>query len=366
MDEESLTFDSRTDAPLVERLRTRFLDTRRRRVALLLAVVGAALVTAVAVGALPGAGDDRAPVDRVPAGANAVVVADASAAERTTTRTLVEGITTRLHESDRYAGPTGYRPLLRRANSETSAPLEAVETTVGYGRIPENGTAPYGAIIVVADWDAPTAVGAVERAVNRSPLRNASFVQKEVATGTVYRPSTNLSLRIGVLDDGYAVGTPTAVRHALAVDRGDRAALGGPLRSAYDSTRDGAIRYAAAVPNGSLSTGADRYGIDAIPEPEHVSGATVAANGTVEVTARIHASTADDAHDLEDLIRARDILLKTTDPEVDAALDNLTVDRTDTRVTVTYAAPADTAGAHAVGVVDRGAVRTIARLARSS
>lgn len=280
-------------------------------------------------------------------------------------RTLVTGIATRLNASGRYAGPTGYRPLLRRADAETAAPIGGVEAAVGYGRYRANGSPPYLALIVVADWDTSTAVAAVEQGVNRSPRRNASFVRDAAAAGTVYRPTTNLSLRIGVLERGYVIGTPSAVRHALAVDRGDRGALGGELRGAYDDTANGALRYAARVPNGSLPD-TDGLGEDAIPVPERVSGATVTANGTVEVTARIHASTADDASLFADLARARGAYVESSDPDVNAALDNLTVERTGTRVTVTYAVPADTASDHAVGVVDRAAVRRLARIARRS
>lgn len=368
MEEAPPTFDERTDASLVDRLRKRVLHSRRRRAAAVLVIVGTVVVAAVATGAIPGPTAERAPIDRVPAGADAVVVADASAAERPTTRTFAEGVATRLNASGRYAGPTRYRPLLTQVDDRTVAPLDAVDAVIGYGRFPANGSIRYAAVIVVAEWEPRTAVAAVEQGVNRSAFRNTSFVRDEIATGTVYRPTTDLPLRLGVLDGAYVVGFPTAVRDAVAVDRGKRPALSGPLRAAYRGTDDGAIRFAARVPNGTLAARANRAGLGELPSVGRVSGHTATANGTVRATIRLHATTADDAAELDDLVESGIVLgrTQTADPDVRAALGNLTVERRDARVAVTYEAPAGAASGHAVGVVDRAVVRRIDRLARGA
>ncbi|WP_436909790.1 hypothetical protein [Halosimplex marinum] len=344
-------------------------------------------VAAAQMGALDGVTDSRdsALLESVPDGVDSVAVFDASVIESDTAERLYAtgynatvGSTNQSTPADNETMdgmetapspvemvPANLTGAFDEVENETGLDPRAAEQVITFSQRQENFTSPpYQGAIVEADWAKSDVVDAVEENTNRS-YRNTT-----VDGVTVYKPEPREEENVttfgppepdqwvAVLGDGeYAFGTEQAVNDTVQVEVGDADPVDGDLRRAFDSTRDGYLRYAQTSQNVNVTrinqTMGQSTGLNVTAYAEayndlHITSGTyyIADDGeTLGTESRIMTNSTDTARDVKDLaqgfisIQAGAIQNETLESELRAT----EVTRDDTTVTVSRQTDIETA-----------------------
>ncbi|MFC7194817.1 hypothetical protein ACFQL4_09425 [Halosimplex aquaticum] len=270
------------------------------KVAVAVAFLAIGGVAAAQMGVLNGVvgQDDTAAIDQVPDGVDSVATLDASvleddvsarlyataynatvgatvggSASETTETTPTTETATPSEDEDETDGfdeeprtatspaemiPANLSAALDKTENETGLDPRAAEEVAFFNKQRENYTQPrYAGAIVHADWTESAVVAAA------SNSSDTEYVNTTIDGVTVYKPVQNQTEEdevsfgppepeewIAVLDDGqYAFGTQQAVNDTIEVYAGDANPVDGDLRTAYDETRNGYIRYAQRSQN---------------------------------------------------------------------------------------------------------------------
>jgi len=271
--------------------RTDAEDSSSTRRALATVAVVALLLTGAAWGAisLADTGTDS-PADRVPAGVDYVGHADTDALRADPA--LAEASLASLRFQSRvsfYAGPAFERSF---AFDEGAALDPAAASSVTYfGR--SNGSA-YRARLVETDWRPADVAAAVEArhgaALSRGEYRGAPLYAGD-------------GLAVAALDERrVAVGTPTAVRDAVDVARGERAAVSGPLGEAF-AREAGYVRFAYRFEPATVPRYVP-FVSDAVRDVERVSGSYALERSRLAVRTNVTTEDAAAARAVEGILRA--------------------------------------------------------------
>jgi hypothetical protein len=114
----------------------------------------------------------------------------------------------------------------------------AFATHAGDGLVGE-----YRGTVVDAAWSPDDVVAA------HGAAHGVAYAAEGHRGRTVHVPDGESAPHVGVVAEGtYAVGSRAAVEDVLAVDAGDRSAVGDPVRRAFRGTRDAPVRYAGETP----------------------------------------------------------------------------------------------------------------------
>lgn len=181
---------------------------------------------------LPFGGGQTAPMDAVPRNVDYVGHVDYQQYRqqpqgvRTTTRAALSFQSRVVF----YDGPEFLDSLA--FSDGTRLDRQALQSVTYFGR--ENGS--YGARVLRAGWNETDVVAAVES------RRNVTLSKGSHAGRTLYLAG-NGSVAVAVLPEGYAVGSPAAVRDAVEVSTGDAEAVSGRLRKAFER-ETGYVRFA--------------------------------------------------------------------------------------------------------------------------
>jgi len=308
------------------------------------AVVAVGGVAAAQMGALDGITDSRdsALLEPVPDGVDSVAVLDADVVESDTAERLyatgynatVGSVNaTESGEANGTDGevPTATSPAemvpanltgaLDEVENESGLDPRAAEQVIFFSQRQQNFTSPpYQAAIVEADWEKADVVAAVEDNTNRT-YRNTT-----VDGVVVYKPEARDEENVtsfgppepdqwvAVLDDNeYVFGTEQAVNDTVQVEVGDADPVDGDLRSAFDNTRDGYLRYAQSSQNVNVtrinetmgqSTGLNVTAYAQAYNDLHITSGTyyIADDGeTLGLESRILTNSTDTARDVKDL-----------------------------------------------------------------
>lgn len=232
----------------------------------------ALLVTAAGCGGL--LGDDGGPsegarLDSVPEKADAIFYMDVegtleSDAHRTLANTVFEEFA---NVSESYDGPANVDEAQEDAENESGVNAGDIQEVTGFSASTESGE--YSGAIVESSLSESEFVSA------QAENQEYNFTEGEYNGHTFYSPSSEPDVGnesfIGVLEDGvYVTGTEQAVRDVIDTVEGEIDPISGEVRSAYEDTREGLVRFASAVPQ------------DEIP--------TDAANGSVPINTQVFAS----------------------------------------------------------------------------
>lgn len=322
-------------------------------------VVGLAVVGGVAVFALEGPASGAA-VEQVPGEANMLVRVDMAVANDTASQRLVRsGLNSSLEEltsrdSDSVlSAAVGNRTVDRdnvsavggEVDERTDLDPRAVSEVVVFGKLSRSMSytdAEYGGVIVHADWD---------RAAVLETARNGTTTYERTSYNgqTVLKPVSGNASEVqwvGVLDSGqYVLGSEAAVKDTIDVAAGDAAGFGGKLRTAYEDTRPGLVRFAFAVPDESVPSGeTGSVDTESFQDVDTVAGSyyTTATGAGVEV--RLVAAGPQSARDVEDVTNGlRAIASGTVENETtEAALRQVSIERSGSTVTVSYEQSVDT------------------------
>jgi len=330
------------------------VDARTAAVAgvvVLAAVVGVAIVLSD--------GDGTRPVETVPA-ADAVAVVEGDLVTHPTTHRLVNATLARAGAEPRYDR------LLATVEDELGLRPERVEWVAAFARYPNETRLGadvgrgYGGAVVRADWQERTLVSSVEDSdIELDERRYQGRVVYELD-----RPGP-FDVYVAVLEaNTYAISPrERAVEDAIDASRDTDAGLSAGLRSALSDRRDSAaVRVAARVPQAQVD---QIDGSDRVPDVDRFALEYNLHNEThLGVRATLYAADETAAEDLANLVSAVQVLAgsQIDNETVAAALREVSVDRSDTTVTLSYRDDADGVVTLADGVADVVAERSPVRL----
>lgn len=318
----------------------------RSGLALLLVVVGVVLV--VSVGAIAAgtyflvtSGND-VDLDLVPEGSDTVsyVNVDQATSDQAI-REVVDAYLELRAQSEFYSGPATMEQSLARFERETGLDPDALHHATSFSKYDEatgEGAGEYSATIVRSDWSEADVVRAVEQD------SSVTLQETEYSGVTVYSPEgapAGSSAWLAALGDGtYVFGTEQAVRDTIAVQQGDLEAFSGDLRSAFEGTDSGYIRFAARVPQEQIPDQTVGQSVDAgqYRAVEIVSGRYYTSGNTLGVQTTLHTASESDAMDVMDVTDGGISLLTglAENETVQSTLRDVEVTREGTDVTVTY------------------------------
>ncbi|MFD1512340.1 hypothetical protein [Halomarina rubra] len=325
-----------------------------------LALVGLLVVTGVGAGAVAtGAvdvdgvlGQETDLADTVPDDATMVMRFDSGVVEDDTTKQMVNAaLETQAESSPNYDGPESYTELIEDAEEESAdsdLSLDGFHEAVVFGDTASTGFGgeQYVGVLVRADWTP-------EEVVNASESEFTTYEETTVKGYTVYEPNETSqfgsSEQIGVVEDGvYVIGTPDVVRDTLAVAAGDESSFDGELREQYDSTQDGYFQFAMEVPQQQIPDSAYEnsgapINTNVFADVRYVSGAYYTDGDTVGMAVGMATDAESDAEDIQEVTDGGISLLKGTVENETAkeTLDDVTIERDGTRVTLTFEQTAD-------------------------
>jgi len=322
-----------------------------------------------------GSGTDT--LDVVPAGATSTTYADvAGLLEDGTVEGVLNELLSVAEENGEEEAPANKQEMLDQFQDETGLDPQQMEEMVGFGKPPETGdgetvapgaaeaAAQYSGTWFTAGWSEDDLVAAVQEGSDEITLESDTYNGY-----TIYEPSSTggetpseggmeaPTAWLGVIGDGeYVTGTEEAVSDALDVDAGDMDSVGNDLRDAYSGVRGGLVKTATTVPENlpedSLpdgTVGEEDVEIDPARLQELQGGALVLYTDDDEMglSASMTAETEEAAQHVVDIIDALIISMEkaleetgqTATPPEDlvAALEDISVDRNGTSVSVSYA-----------------------------
>lgn len=315
-----------------------------RRTPATVLVVAVLLVTAGCSGVIPGDGSqgEAGPaLDSVPANATAVTYVDVDGLLTSEAHTSIANtyLSIVANQSEEYTGPETAAEAIDMAENESGLDPTSIDAVTAFS----SGTAAgdYSGAIVAGSFSTDTFVDAQAESqpYNYSETTYAGHTLYEPVNPPMYSEVTY----IGVLDDGSVVtGTETAVKDALDVDAGNGDAVSGDVRSAFENSRDGFVRFGATVPQDQLPTEAANRSVpfDATvySSVEAVWGAHYVSGDTVGVTVTMDATSTEAGTDIRDVTDGAVSLASgyVNNETFKDHLRAITVERDGTAVTVTY------------------------------
>lgn len=176
-------------------------------------------------------------LDAVPDGATTVVYADVAGfvSDEDVEASINEQLSA--VSSSVPGSPETVSDALDEIESATGLDPRELNDVVLFGSLSDGGS---GGAIVWSDWS--------ERALTDAAAERGSELESDsYGDATVYHFQAGDS-SIGVLGDGtYAIGTEAAVENAIDVASGDADPVRGTVRSAYEQSRSGYIRFGFEV-----------------------------------------------------------------------------------------------------------------------
>ncbi|WP_164471514.1 hypothetical protein [Halosimplex salinum] len=364
-------------------LPTGVLSSTAAKAVVVVAFVAVGGVAAAQIGVIDGmmSSEDAEALDQVPDGVDSVAAIDGSILEEdvserlyataynATVRQELEAEESEENETEmRRSSPAEMVPAnltaaLDEAENESGLDPRAVDEVVVFSQERNFSQQDYAGAVVHADWNESAVVAAA------SNSSDSEYENTTVEGVTVYKPVENETEEdemtfgapdpeewIAVLDDGqYAFGTDEAVNDTIQVEVGNADPVDGDLRTAFEETRDGYVRYAQRSQNVNVTrinqTMGQRTGLNVTAYAQayndlHVTaGSYYLTEDSLGFESRTLTNSTDTARDVEDLtqgfisIQAGAIQNETIENELRSA----EVTRDGTTVTVTRETSVETA-----------------------
>jgi hypothetical protein len=266
----------------------------------------ALLVTAAGCGGLlgdDGSSSEGARLDSVPDRADAVFYMDVegileSDAHRGLANTVFEEFA---NTSDSYEGPGNVDEAQEEAENTSGVDAGDIQEVTGFSASTESGE--YSGAIVESSLSESEFVTA------QAENQEYNFSEDEYNGHTFYSPSSEPDsgneTYIGVLEDGvYVTGTEEAVRDVIDTVDGEMDPISGEVRTAYEETRDGLVRFASSVPQDEIPTDAANGSVpidtQVFASVSLVSGSHYVADETVGLNLNLDTDSESSAADVRD------------------------------------------------------------------
>ncbi|MFB6203446.1 MAG: hypothetical protein ABEK01_03050 [Candidatus Nanohaloarchaea archaeon] len=309
-------------------------------IAALLFVIGTSTAVIVTQTSLLSSGTPA--VSQVPSGVDYVAQVDMSVLQDKETKKLVN---TALETAPSYqTSANSLQDALDKIENKSGIDPRDTEEVVAYGKIPDQtGSTSYFGLIAHADWSLDTLVESIRKETPQN-LSERTYKGKTVYVAkseSVVQGQSGQSLWIAEIGTGeYAVGTEKAVKDAIDVSVGDSEPLSGELKAAYESTRDGYVRFASRIPESQVPSGSMGMGPDlsAFKNISYVSGAYYTDSNKVGINLNMETGGTESAKDVKDAIKGGISLLSTlaSNEKAQETLDKVKVSRDGKQVTITY------------------------------
>ncbi|WP_232701834.1 hypothetical protein [Halobacterium wangiae] len=314
----------------------------RGRQALLAVALAAMLVTAGCTGILDSGGDGAgsgAQLDSVPNDAEFVGYVDASGmvgddSLRSLANTALE---TQAETSPYYEGPESVSEMLDEAEAESGLSPEKFNDVTFFGTSGDQvaTNAEQAGMIVTTEFSAEELVSSMED-------EGTELTEETYGDTTVYTYGYENQNALAVLGDGtFALGDVAAVESVVDVRAGDADALAGDLRSAYENTDDGYVRFAMNVPQEDIPSEELGEGspIDtsAFNTVRFVSGSFSTSGDSVTANVNMVSESSDDASRTADLVDgALSLYSGVGNEEIRTTLEKISVSQNGDTTTVSF------------------------------
>lgn len=321
---------------------TRRFSIGGRRALVAVALV-AMLATAGCTGVLNSGGDGAsggggAKLDSVPASAEMVGYVNVDAAmSDDAVRSLANTYIETFMAGDYYEGPSDVSGWMERVENQTGLDPAKVDGVTFFGESTDTSptAASQAGMVVVTEFTEDELVSSMEDA-------GTELSKETYQDTTLYTYGYEGGNALAVLGDGtFAVGDTASVESIVDVRAGNADAVGDTLRSAYEDTRDGIVRFAADVPQSQLP--AEQIGTgspvntSAFNTVETVSGTFYTSGDTVGMETTLTSESEADASRITDVVDGGISLYKGMGNEqIRDALEQVSVAQDGSSVTVTY------------------------------
>jgi len=248
-----------------------------------------------------------------------------------------------MSSSEYYEGPESYEEALQEFNDETDLDVENLSTMTAFAEYTENdygGTdaSEFSAALLEADWTEDELIEALEEAGD-------DYGDSEHEGKPLYEPESEYNdTYLGILSEGhYVMGTKDAVEAAIEVEVGEKDAVSGELKAAFEGTQSAPVRWASIYPESSVpenppAMGEAELNTDVLAEVDHVTGAVFKDGETRGIDVNLEATTEDAAKDVADLVDGSLSLARgsTQSETLEDAMRDVTVERDGTTVTISF------------------------------
>ena len=266
-------------------------------VAVGLAVVGAGAVV------LSGPANATA-VDQVPDGVDTVVRVDMAITNDTVTQELARA---GLNSTGPMGGPDNLDAVGTEVDSRTDLDPQAISEVVIFGKVNQSAAESeeeYVGVVVHADWETEEFLESAEN--DTESVAPTEYERTTYNGQTVLEPVGENAADdewVGVLGDGqFVLGTEAAVTDSIDVATGDAERFDGKLRSAYEETAPGLVKFAVTVPENSIPA-EQTGGIDtgSYQSVETIAGSYYTTQTGAGVEVRLGATGTEGAKDVADV-----------------------------------------------------------------
>lgn len=314
----------------------------RGRQAVLAVALSALLVTAGCSGFLDSGGDggaDGAQLDSVPNDAEFVGYVDASGmvgddSLRSLANTAFE---TRAETSPYYEGPESVSEMLETMEEESGLSPEKFNDVTFFGtsgdRVATN--AEQAGMIVTSEFSEDEIVSSMEE-------EGTDLTEESYQDTTVYSYGYDNQNAVAALGDGnFALGDTAAVKKVLDVRADETDALAGDLRSTYENTDDGYVRFAIDVPQEEVPTeelgSGSPLDTSAFNTVQFISGSLSTSGDSVTANVNMVSESSDDASRTADLVDgALSIYSGVGNEEIRSTMEKLSVSQDGDTVTISF------------------------------
>ena len=206
--------------------------------------------------------DNAGTVESVPAGVDGVVHFDSGVVDDQATVTLMNGLLERSEENRTY------EEILTETESDSDLSREEFNSATMFMKLEEFEQEEYAGVIIDTEWSWEEL-----REAGDNEVEDVEDVEEDTYNGvTVYKSSDEMGEDAWVADFGdgtFAFGVPEAVKDVIDTREGESNSLGGDLRTAYDSAKDGYMKSAFLVPEEQVDKAGEQAGVDAnlVPTP---------------------------------------------------------------------------------------------------
>lgn len=322
---------------------TRNPSLPRRQVVLALAL--AALVATAGCSSFLNSGDggssgQAAQLDSVPNDADVVayVDVDGMTADETLRSIANTALQAQAEQSEYSSGPSSVTEMLSQFENESGLSPTKFDDVTFFGQTPEAGSSnsENAGMIVTSEFTEDELVNALsegETDLSEQPYKGT----------TLYTYGPDGQNAFAMLGDGtFAMGDTDAVKSVLDVRAGDTQALQGDLRTAFENTDSGYLRFAVNVPQDQIP--ADRMNSEApintsaFSSVEYVSGSLSTAGEVVNVKVNLVSASPDTAARTYDVLNgAISIYRGSGSEQIRKALEQVSVEQNGDTVTVSFA-----------------------------
>lgn len=311
----------------------------------MLALALAALVATAGCSSFLNSGDgassgQAAQLDRVPNDAEMVMYVDVDgmAGDQTLRSIANTALEAQAEQSEYSTGPTSVSEMLSQFENESGLSPQKFDDVTFFGQAPKSsGSGSENAgMIVTSEFSKDELVTALSEG-------ETELSEQTYKGTTLYTYGEDGDSAFAMLGDGtFALGDVDAVKSVLDVEAGDSQALKGELRTQFENTDSGYLRFAMNVPQDQIPAeemnSEAPINTSAFNSVEYVSGSLSTSGDVVNAKVNLVSESSDTASRTKDVLDGALSLYKGAGNEqIRTALKQVSVEQNGDTVSITFA-----------------------------